>query len=423
MTDKEETKRLLQRYLEDRCDAAEIAMIESWYNLTDKKLAPFNSSENLDVTKELIWQDVLTRAPATKRITLWPKIAIAAAAVAAIVVGVYFFSPPRHPELVSGSPLANDIAPGKNTATLTLANGKTINLSDAKTGVVINNDKLAYNDGTDLNGRHPELVSGSPPQQLTASTPRGGTYIVTLPDGTKVWLNADSKLEFPSKFGKNEQRIVRLSGEGYFEVAKVYTSLRGRDRASRGNLPDGRVPFIVISKGQQVEVLGTHFNINAYKDESNTKTTLLEGSVRVAALSAMGRDAVGREVKGNSSIPLSPQGGSLPEGESRILKPGEQSVVTGSNRIAVANVDTEAIIAWKEGTFRFQKEPLESIMNKLSRWYNIDVVYESEQVKSEPFGGIISRNSNISAVLRMLERTGQVKFKIEGSKVFAMGIK
>jgi transmembrane sensor len=305
----------------------------------------------------------------------WKGVTAAAAAVTAIVFGVWFYysaNTPRHPELVSGSPLANDIAPGKNTATLTLANGKTINLSDTKTGVVINTNKLSYNDGTDLNGRHPELVSGSPPQQLTASTPRGGTYIITLPDGTKVWLNADTKLEFPSEFGKNKQRIVHLSGEAYFEVAK-----------------NKRMPFIVVTDKQEVTVLGTHFNISAYGDEEASKTTLLEGSVKVTAFGIV-----------------------------RMLSPGQQTSLKG-DEISIENVDIEDQIAWKNGNFVFNDEDLESIMRKISRWYDVEIYYQDRPQKPSSLG-MLSRSKNLSALLKVLESSGKVHFKVEGRRVIVM---
>jgi transmembrane sensor len=341
-------------------------------------------------------------------VKLWPRIVAVAAAVAAITLGVWFYTS-RHlegdPSLRSGQAVellnyANDIAPGKNTATLTLANGKTINLSDAKTGVVVG-EELKYNDGTDLNGRHPEFISGSPPQQLTATTPRGGTYQVTLPDGTKVWLNADSKLEFPSKFGKNEQRIVRLSGEGYFEVSK--------DKAH---------PFVVQTDKQEVTVLGTHFNISAYRDEVNTMTTLLEGSVKVSSFLAPPSSRGKRSDEGSLGHANS-RDSSIPR-NNVVLKPSQQSVVSGYDRIAIANVDVSDIVDWKNGDFVFRGESLEVVMRKLARWYNIDVVYESGAPKNLILGAYLSRFRPISVVLERLEKTGKVKFKIEGKKIVVM---
>jgi transmembrane sensor len=408
---RQEAEILIAKYTEGEATPDERQLVERYFHSYLANSGALPDASQLQKHDKEIWDNLAAHVGVKSRqYKLWPRIAAVAAAVALIVLGVYFFNAPRHPELVSGSPLANDIAPGKNTATLTLANGKTISLSDAKTGVIIGTD-LKYNDGTNITD--PSLAKAISPggresntQMLIASTPRGGTYIVTLPDGTKVWLNADSKLEFPSKFGKNEQRIVRLSGEGYFEVSK--------DKAH---------PFVVQTDKQTVTVLGTHFNINAYRDESSVRTTLLEGSVRVARFSPIGGDGVARGGSKNSRNPLSPQGGSLPEGESRILKPNQQSVVTGSNRITVKEVDLDEAIAWKTGYFRFENESLQSIMRKVSRWYDVEISYENgtDQYDDLEFGGFVSRAKNISEVLKIMEKTRKVKFKIEGRKVIVIG--
>jgi transmembrane sensor len=334
--------------------------------------------------------------------TLWPRIVVAAAAVAAITLGVWLYYASsingRHPELVSGFPLANDIAPGKNTATLTLASGKVINLSDAKSGIVVGDEKLAYNDGSlvqDSSGSHfsgslkgdqkntgpVRMPSLGAKALLTASTPRGGTYQVTLPDGTRVWLNADSKISFPSQFSGGIRKIL-LSGEAYFEVNK--------DKAR---------PFIVVTDRQTVEVLGTHFNINAYRDENNTRTTLLEGSLRV---------------NGKSTA----QGPVLPLGEGNIiLKPGQQSILSNTNQILVKVMNAGETVAWRNGKFVFRKDDMQSVMRQVSRWYDIEVVY-LDDMSGKTIWGTVNKYANISAVLDMIELTGGVSFRIEGRKVF-----
>jgi ferric-dicitrate binding protein FerR (iron transport regulator) len=207
----------------------------------------------------------------------------------------------------------------------------------------------------------------------TISTPKGGQYQVTLSDGSKVWLNAASSLRFPATFSGKERK-VELTGEGYFEVAH-----------------NKKMPFHVTVNDLDVEVLGTHFNINAYADESAIKTTLLEGSVKV--------------VKGN---------------ETKIIEPGEQaSVTTSEDEINVKQqVDLEQVVAWKNGIFQFERADIESVMRQISRWYDIDVDYHGRV--SEHFGGTISRDVNISDVLKMLEMTGGVNFKIDGKKVIVM---
>ncbi|ACU06158.1 FecR family protein [Pedobacter heparinus] len=297
-----------------------------------------------------------------KTLRLLPKLAAIAAAVALIISGVWFYA--GNPVANRNSKIANqnDIKPGKNTATITLPGGSSVQLSDAKSGVVIDASKITYSDGTTLEGdtSSPGLLNG----MTTITTPRGGTYQVVLPDGTKVFLNADSKLEFPGKFLGGERR-VKLTGEAYFVV--VHNS---------------KMPFKVESTGQTVEDIGTEFNINAYADEHSTKTTLVEGSAKV------------NEV---------------------ILKPNQQSSLNGT-RIKVEHVDTELFIAWKNNQFVFEQDDIRYIMRMISRWYNVEIVYLGE-LPVTTFSGSVSRFANVSEVLRPLESTGQVKFKIEGTKI------
>jgi transmembrane sensor len=332
----------------------------------------------------------------TKRIKLWPRIATAAA-VAAVVFGIWFFNSNTNPDAGKGhgsAQYANDIKPGKNTATLTLANGKTINLSDAKTGVIVDASKLTYNDGSLVQYSSGSHFSGSQKsdqkntgpvrvtslgvaEQLTASTPRGGTYTVTLPDGTKVWLNAASSLKFPSHFANVSERRVELSGEAYFEVFK-----------------NKKQPFVVNSKKLEVTVLGTHFNINAYEDEGSPKTTLLEGSVRVA-----------------NRLAHTNRTGEV------ILKPEQQATLTKNNTISIQDVDAAAAVLWKSGKFSFASEEIGSIMKQVSRWYDVEIVFR-DHVESTKVTGSVSRFANISVLLEKLEQTGLVHFKVEGRKVY-----
>ncbi|WP_285059162.1 FecR family protein [Pedobacter ginsengisoli] len=339
-------------------------------------------------------------------IKLWPRIAVAAAAVAAVVFGVYFFNAnrhantPRHPELVSGP---QDIAPGKNGATITLANGKVIALSDAKSGVVVGGGKLAYYPSlrggtTKQSPLHDEIASiprndGEGKQQITASTAKGQTYQFTLPDGTKVWLNADSKISFPSQFS-GKQRKVLLEGEGYFEVSK--------NKAK---------PFIVQTDKQEVTVLGTHFNINAYSDDTGIKTTLVEGSVRVRHLegSASTRDLLNSTNKG--SLPVVRD-----DGNAVTLKPNQQALVTVNQPITVKEINAADAIDWKNGEFVFRKEPLQQIMKRVERWYNVKVIYKGD-MKPVTFSGTVSRFDKASTLLRLLEKTKKIHFDIVGNSI------
>jgi ferric-dicitrate binding protein FerR (iron transport regulator) len=363
------------------------------------------------IRKRLNFQE----ADQTKSRKLWPKV-LTAAAVALMVVsaGIWFLT--GNNEIVKQGHdvvVGNDLAPGKNKATLTLSNGSTIVLSDAKTGVVVGAEGLKYNDNTSViskeeSDRLNSTGKGSLPYGrddgggridrkvniTSVATPRGGTYQITLPDGTKVWLNAASSLSFPSTFQGLGNRKVELSGEAYFEVAK--------DKAH---------PFIVISSKQEVEVLGTHFNINSYADEASTKTTLLEGSVAVHSrdLSSRRDDGVSRD-DGASGDGANGRGG-----EAVVLKPGQQSVLTGANRLSVKRVDAEMAIAWKDGRFVFNNADLKEVLRQLGRWYDVEIKYVGD-VPDRAFTGNIDRNINASEALDILKYM-KVNFKIEGKVI------
>lgn len=315
-------------------------------------------------------------AESVKHTTLWSRISLAAAAVVAVVFGIWLYeiaSPQK--AFRNDEVIVNDIKPGRNVATLAVAGGMVIQLSDEKSGVVIGASKISYNDGSLIDN----ASSGDLPQTASMAsvvTPRGGTYQITLSDGTKVWLNADSKLEFPSNFENRGQRIVKVVGEAYFEVAK-----------------DKKHPFIVETEKQKIEVLGTHFNVNAYKDEENITTTLLEGSVK---LSLSRSPTVG----GNNDV---------------LLQPGQQAQ-NDNKSIRIKKVDVSAVIAWTRGDFVFPDEELTSIMRKLSRWYGIEVEYRNAPEYLR-FDAIISRSNNLSAILNIIQNTDKVKFRIEGRKV------
>ncbi|MNL25661.1 fec operon regulator FecR [compost metagenome] len=204
----------------------------------------------------------------------------------------------------------------------------------------------------------------------TLSTSNGETYKVRLPDHSEVWLNAASTLKFPASFSSSKIRKVELIGEGYFEIAK-----------------DKSKPFIVKTAQQEVEVLGTHFNINSYLEEASVKTTLIEGRIKIS---------------GKSS--------------SRILRPGQQSTFSGKGDILLTDADVDAAIAWKNNQFMFDSENIQVIMRMIARWYNVDIEYVGE-ISDEKFGGGVSRFDDVSKVLKSLESTNKVHFKIEGKKI------
>lgn len=374
-------KELLNKFREGKSTEAENALLDSWY-LTYRENAPVELTAQDYQLAELLMYSKLPDAATTKRISLWPRYRIALCAAAAFVVMtlfVWFYLP--EPVLLpnSTSVYQNDIEPGKHMATIVLTDGKTIRLSDAKRGVIIGTD-LRYSDGSTVGAF---IGSAGKAGMITVSAPRGGTYEVVLPDSTKVWLNAGSKISFTSQF-IGATRMISLSGEAYFEVSK-----------------NKNKPFIVEAGGngdapaQQIEVLGTHFNVSAYQDEALVKTTLLEGSVKVSIDRLLQDD--GRK-------------------STKVLRPGQQAVTT-RHYLKILPVDTEVAIAWKNGNFMFREEQLSSIMKKLAYWYDVNVVYKGKEPALK-ISGVISRKRKLSAVLTMLELAGNVSFEIEGRTVY-----
>lgn len=264
-----------------------------------------------------------------------------------------------------------DIAPGGNKALLTLADGSQIVLDSAANGNLTNqgNTKIIK-----LDGKLAYTASGTSNEILynTISTPRGGQYQLILSDGSKVWLNAASSLRFPTAFA-GKQRNVELTGEAYFEVEK-----------------NAAMPFTVLVNDMNVQVLGTHFNIMAYQEESEIKTTLIEGLVKVT--------------KGSAVVSLTP---------------GKQARLNYNGEIKIFDAEIETDLAWKNGLFLFDNSNIKTIMRQLNRWYDADISYEGD-VTNRNFSGQISRNINLSRVLKMLELTGGIHFKIEGKNILVM---
>lgn len=267
---------------------------------------------------------------------------------------------------------ANPILPGEPKAILTLDNGETINL-DKTTADMLQQIGGAHVrvDSTTLNYQSAQRASQKAELIYNkVEIPHGGEYALVLSDGTKVHLNSMSSLRYPVAFAA-DKREVELKGEAYFEVSKT-----------------GQ-PFFVNVNGMQVEVLGTTFNISAYPDEA-CQTTLVNGSVRVSAA----------------------------KGESLILKPSQQAtIVAGSNSIQVRTVDTSFYTSWVKGKINFKDQRLEDIMKALSRWYEMNVVYESERLKNIRFGCHLNRYEEITPFVRLLEKTEEVHVKIEGNTI------
>jgi transmembrane sensor len=369
--DKQEAKALVRKYNQGLATVEEKAQLENWYAQKADQLVLLEHEINFDQIELELKNRVLSHAGLAeqeyrpKRVKLWPRIA-AAAAIMLIVGGGLFYYASQFNGLQTALNLTKgqDIAPGSNKAVLTLGNGQTIVLTNAKNGELATENSAVIKKTAEGELVYQGTATAAPTAYNTITTPRGGQYTLTLSEGTKVVLNAASSLKYPTAFN-GKDRTVELVGEGYFEVA--------HNKAK---------PFRVISKGQTVEVLGTHFNINSYADEPNVKTTLIEGSVNVNGL---------------------------------ILKPNQQAVLTDHSRINIVNVNADEAIAWKDGLFRFDHTDIKTLMRQIARWYDVEVVYEGT-IKDEQFFGKIERSYTLSEVLKLLEMN-KVHVKLEGKRI------
>lgn len=387
----EQVIELISKYNEGIASKEEVRLVENWFvKQSEIRQREPEDLDYLDVKRQM-WLNIDQQIdrPLTKRLSpdtppsgksVWRLSMAAAAAVLVIALTAILFY--RNYNDVAGPQIVkNDINPGKNKAVLTLANGQKISLTDAlngklaqQAGVTISktaNGQLVYQAAPNASGKNTAEYN-------TIEAPRGGQWQVILPDGSKVFLNASSSLKYPVVFAAKERK-VELKGEAYFEISH-----------------NKKAPFRVRAKGQTVEVLGTHFNIMSYDDEKTVKTTLLSGSVKVSS-----------NAKNASGVNAA---------EFLVLKPGEQSQVSSGNMKLIQDVDLEDVLAWKNGYFKFN-ENLRSIMTKVSRWYDVEVVYETQPDPEFKFKGEISRDKNISELLNMLDYTGNVHFKIEGRRV------
>ncbi|MEO8962711.1 MAG: FecR domain-containing protein [Ginsengibacter sp.] len=396
MPDRRNIKDLLEKYILNTCSREDMDMLlqiiqnEKEEEAVTKILKlhwetsgkPIHGEEmNVEDKFSMLMSEIKMETPADsideKKTNRWYiRLAAAAVIVGLLSAGVYFIGEQDSPrQIVKTENLIkqtnnNDVLPGRNTATLTLADGTTVILDDAQNGTVttqgntkvikLNNGMLSYKS---LHQKTAEIVYN------TILTPKGGQYQLILSDGSKVWLNAASSLRFPADFTAKERK-VELLGEAYFEVAK---------NTAR--------PFKVVTEGMEVEVLGTHFNVNSYDDESSTRTTLLEGIVKIS--------------HGTNTD---------------FLKPGQQAKLTRDGNLKIINnADLDESVAWKEGKFQFDRADIHEVMRQIARWYDVSVDYKG--IVSSHFGGSISRDVNLSQVLKMLEMTSNLKFQIEDQHV------
>ena len=391
---------LFQKYLENQCTPEETETLLTWlmvdeYSQEQKDLINRLLSSHPEISKPLPkvlqhrlqknWETTLRKIEEKEnegsKLNKLSWVRYAAVLLLIAGIGAYLSLHNKTPSKPAATSSAKeltrqtrkDLAPGGNRAVLTLGDGSTIVLDNAKNGILAQqgntkvlklNGKLSYNPG---NARHDETVYN------TISTPRGGQYQIELPDGSQVWLNAVSSIRFPAAFAGNERK-VEITGEAYFEVAKNVA-----------------MPFKVViatpsENGAEIEVTGTSFNIMAYNDEAAVKTTLLEGSVKIN--------------QDSKAVPL---------------KPGQQARLHDKSIKIIDHVDTEEAVAWKNGYFQFASASLQQVMRQIARWYDVDISYAGK-VPERRFGGKISRDNNASEVLKVLELS-KVKFRIEDKRI------
>lgn len=370
MKEPKEVQNLIKKYLSGRCTPEEAAAIEKWYADYLAQNGPSFEAFDRDETKEAVWQEISRHKPDKVRKLTWRS---RAAVAAVLIAGLFaFYQLVVTAVFTDKENLAQQepsIMPSENNAVLTTADGRKIALVPSAPDVLEQGEGFEIKKEADgvvvFDVKAKGIASTS---YNTIETPKGGVYQVVLPDGSKAWLNNASSISFPTQFAANE-RSVRVTGEVYFEVEH-----------------DSRRPFKVTAPEQVIEVLGTKFNVNAYEDEPLARTTLIEGSVRV---------------KGQSSA--------------EVLRPGYEMVTEKGHRDRVSAANLGAVLAWKEGTFQFERVKLEVLMRQIARWYDVELIYEGELPQDE-FVGEIKRTEDIRSVLDIL-RDGQVDISLEGRKL------
>ncbi|WP_442587073.1 FecR domain-containing protein [Pedobacter sp. AW31-3R] len=390
-TNKERITFLFQAYTSNRItekdlkELSELTRIpESEFMITEVLKEYWDTiavNDQLDIPRE----DILNRIQADKRFrqspvqnipakvirlrNVWPY---AAAVLLVLTAGLTFYMLEKKPlRAVKEETMASKtIQPGSKKAILTLADGSQVALEQTIVGNIPGQANLKQDNGQLIYENNARLAPAAENAQNTITTPKGGEYQLILHDGTKVWLNAATRLSYPVQFSGSERR-VKVEGEAYFEVAK-----------------NAEMPFIVQGNGTEVRVLGTHFNVSAYADDDYVKTTLVEGSV---------------EVRKNQ--------------QKAMLKPGQEALINFSvPGIKVSDVDTEQALAWKNGYFMFDNQDIKGVMKLVGRWYNVDIAYQGN-LAGKTFGGTISRFGDIRELLKSMELTGTIHFEIQGRRV------
>jgi transmembrane sensor len=409
---------LIIKHLQETITEDEKIVLNEWIAADDNHRAMFDRFTN----NELLHQDLVAYGESDQRIkdrvyaqlpevqdalTVVPKrrwmryASLAAAVVIGIaIIGIWFWRSERTNKSNEGTPTQTQVATvipaGGNKATLTLADGTVIDLDKAAKGTIAKEGKTVVSKREDGQLEY-QLATGNKQQAITynmLNTPRGGQYQLLLPDGSKVWLNAASSIRYPTAFAGNERR-VEVSGELYFEITKDNKPFKVTIIPADGG-----------GRGGEVEVLGTHFNINAYGDEQAIVTTLLEGKIKISTVEI---------VSGQSGVSKNNNHASAPP--SKMLLPGEEAQINKDAAIVVRkNVDTEASVAWMKGFFDFHNAGIKSVMKQVSRWYNVDVQYAGT-VPAQTFEGNLDRNIPLNELLALLNQMGKTNFTIDGRTV------
>ena len=397
---------LIVKHLMNELSADEKVELDHWLDSSEKNRLFFSQLEDRDelqskwkdyneADEEKIWQrlsrdipEINLIIPAKPGIYKWTKLAIAATVISVVTFsGWYFLTKKTNTKDENPVSLVNsktDVSPGGNKAVLTLADGTKIVLDNAQNGSIAKQGSTAIlKQQNQVSYKQGLIAAANEVMYNTISTPRGGQYNVVLPDGSRVWLNAASSIHFPTQFIGKERKI-EISGEAYFEVAKDKTK----------PFKVAIIPTPGSEKQGEIEVLGTHFNVNAYADENYFNTTLLEGSIRLTLNS-----------KSQHADP-------------RILAPGQQAILNKeANKLSISkNEKAESAVAWVNDIFHFEDADLKSVMRQLSRWYNVDVVYEGK-VPDEKIIGDAERNIPLSKMLTRLEKMIAVHFVVQGRTI------
>lgn len=368
-----EFRDLLTRYREGRCTAEEKESLELWFDLSSGE-AEWNweSYQQKQQLKQKMLHGIqgAIKSAEPHSVPIWRYIGAAASIFLLLFSGWYFYTSNKTGQAKQISYQQTAVAPGSNQAMLTLSDGSSVVVKETSKGL------LAKDGSTEvIKNQRGELEYASsekaekPGGRNTLHVPRGGSFQVNLPDGTKVWLNSATTMTYPAA-NVGSERLVELHGEAYFEVS-----------------PDKKRPFKVISNGTEIKVTGTHFNVSAYQDDNHVTATLAEGQVVVSF-----------------------------NNQQKTLRPGQQSVSGSGSTLLVQEVDVESALAWKQGYFVFEDQDIAGIMKMVSRWYDVEVDYETA-LPTQRFGGTFSKSKGLDGLLNYLEQLSNIHFKKQGKKI------